>query len=406
MPPRRSYYGTPFCTTLPWRPGRGPHTLHTMNAPQRLIEDLAHDGLKTASPGAAIAALGPEGLLQAAAGVSSLRRGDPLRVDHRFAIGSITKTVVAVVIHQLAAQGVLDLNATPADYLDAATIAGIANADRAPLRTMLDHTSGIPTWEFDPAWIRRGRGDLFEPGHPFAKAETLSYLRGRYPPVNPVGERYSYSNTNHTLLGLIIERTTGRTFESEARCRVLNPQCLSSFALESFEPIPSGALAIPHHLATPFFRERAGVSPHFVECGDDVIDTSAADLSPEWAAGGYVATVADLCRYGHALMTNAYGESVGSAMRAFRDVDGAQRRPYRLRVAPGLFEFDVPRGPVAGHFGGTLGHCAALLFPPSGRGTVLAVGLNLGRMHTDADGEAEHSVWKRWIVEEVYARLA
>ena len=378
----------------------------TVNATQQRIEALAREGLNTGSPGVVIACLCREGLIQAAAGVSSLRRGDPLLPDHRFAIGSITKTVVAVVVHQLVAEDLLDLSATPAEYLDAAVITGIANADRAPLRTLLDHTSGIPSWEFDPDWIRRGRGEWFAPGHPFAKDETLSYLRGRYPPVNAPGERYSYSNTNHTLLGLIVERTTGRTFESEARRRVLDPLDLRSFALESFEPIPAGALATPHHLATPFFRTTAGISPVFTEIATDVIDTSAADLSPEWAAGGYVATVGDLCRYGHGLMTNACGESAGSAMRAFRDVEGTPRRPYRLRVAPGLFELDTPSGPVAGHFGGTLGHCAALLFPPSGSGVVLAVGLNLGRMHTDADSDAEHSVWKRWIVDDVYARVA
>ena len=391
---------------MPSRAGTSGGPEHTLAAMQRHIEDLARDGLKTGSPGVAIACLCPEGLIQAAAGVSSLRRGDRLRLDHRFAIGSITKTLVAVVVHQLAAEGVLDLNATPAEYLDAAVTTGIANADRAPLRTLLDHTSGIPSWEFDPDWIRRGRGDRFAPGHPFAKDETLSYLRGRYRAVNAPGQRYSYSNTNHTLLGLIVEQTTDRTFESEARRRVLAPLDLRSFALESFEPIPAGALATPHHLATPFFRKTAGISPAFTEVAPDVIDTSAADLSPEWAAGGYVATVGDLCRYGHGLMTHAYGESVGSALRAFRDVDGTPDRPLRLRVAPGLFELETPAGPVAGHFGGTLGHCAALLFPTAGDGTVLAVGLNLGRMHTDADSDAEHSVWKRWIVEEVYARLA
>ena len=373
---------------------------------QRDLEELAREGLKTGSPGVAIACLRPEGHIQAAAGVLSLRRGDRLRLDHRFAIGSITKTVVAVVVHQLAAEDVLDLNATPAEYLDDAVIAGVANADRAPLRTLLDHTSGIPSWEFDPDWIRRGRGERFAPGRPFAKEQTLSYLRGRHPPVNAPGDRYSYSNTNHTLLGLIVERTTGRTFESEARRRVLDPLDLHSFAMESFEPIPAGALATPHHLATPFFRKTAGISPAFTEVAPDVIDTSAADLSPEWAAGGYVATVSDLCRYGRGLMTNAYGESVGAAMRAFRDVDGLPRRPHRLRVAPGLFEIETAAGRVAGHFGGTLGHCAALLFPTSGSGSVVAVGLNLGRMHTDADSNAEHSVWKRWIVEDVYASVA
>ena len=53
---------------------------------------------------------------------------------------------------------------------------------------------------------------------------------------------------------------------------------------------------------------------------------------------------------------------------------------------------------MAGHFGGTLGYCAALMFPPVGVGTVVALGLNPGRMHT----AAEHALWQSWLLEKVY----
>ena len=329
-----------------------------------------------------------------------------MRLEYRFAIGSISKTLVAVVIHQLVEKGVLELQRTPGDYLDAAVLDGIPNAAVAPLRTLLEHTSGIPTWEFDAEWIRRGRGDRFDPERPFAKMDTLAYVRRRAPATNAPGARYAYSNTNHTILGLVIEAVTDNTFAAEVRRRILDPLRLTSFALESFETIPPGTMATPHHLATPFFRTTAGVSRHFAERGADLIDTSAADLSPEWAAGGYVAAMADLARYGHALVENAFGEGVGAALRAYREIDGTPESPFPRRPGLGLFEFLGPSGPVAGHFGGTLGYCAALMFPPVGVGTVVAVGLNLGRMHTAADAAAEHALWQSWLLEKVYPQLA
>ena len=108
-------------------------------------------------------------------------------------------------------------------------------------------------------------------------------------------------------------------------------------------------MATPHHLATPFFRATAGVSHHFVQRGGDLIDTSAVDLSPEWAAGGYIAAMADLARNGQALVENAFGEGVGAALRAYREIDGTPESPFPRRPGLGLFEFLGPSGPVAGH---------------------------------------------------------
>jgi D-alanyl-D-alanine carboxypeptidase len=365
---------------------------------------LVREGLKLGSPGVVVSAIDVYGTsASAAAGLSSLRDHSPMTTHYRFAIGSITKTIVAVVVHQLVDEGHLSLNATGNDYLDEEILAGIANAREATLHTMMNHTSGIPSWEFDPDWIRRGRGDRFDPTRSFGKLDTLTYIRDRQPATGPVGKRYSYSNTNHTLLGLIIERVTGNDFATEVRRRVFESIGVTSFALESFEQIPEGAMAGAHHLATPFFRQTAGISSAFPEVSPDIIDTSAADLSPEWAAGGYVATMEDLATYGRALATDAYGMKVGRSLRAFESFEGPLHLPKPRRVGLGLFEIQTPVGAVAVHFGGTLGYCAAMMFPPDKPGPILTVGFNLGRMHTAA--EDEHNIWQRWVLDEAFPAI-
>ena len=89
---------------------------------------------------------------------------DPSRTSARahpgylYGVGSITKMFVPCVIEQLIDEGRLNLEATGRELLGDAVVAGIPNADRATVRQLLDHTSGVPSWEFDSQWIRHGRG--------------------------------------------------------------------------------------------------------------------------------------------------------------------------------------------------------------------------------------------------------
>lgn len=120
------------------------------------------------------------------------------------------------------------------------------------------------------------------------------------------GAKYSYSNTNYTLLGLLVEHVTGETVATEIRRRVITPLGLRDTYLESFEPSPSlgpagRALCRHYHSATPRYTVAAGGLhrgfPAVPGAGSFLVDTSAANLSPEWAAGGLVASVADLSRF-------------------------------------------------------------------------------------------------------------
>ena len=267
--------------------------------------------------------------------------------EHSFCIGSITKTFVAVVILQLVEEGKLDLNKTVLDYLrrptaaEAATsstsastddwlcyelVSKVPNSQRATLRHLLCHQSGIPTWEFQPDWIRAGRGaDIVDEDKIWTKLETLTFL---VPPPNDgdinqndndddysattatffPGQCFSYSNTNYTLLGLVIEHVTGNEASMEIRNRILEPLELTSAYLDSFEKLPANSnsrLPSHYHFATSAFRKSAGVSPLFSSLPHHhpcLINTSRANFSTEWTAGGLVMTMPDLWTYAQALL--------------------------------------------------------------------------------------------------------
>jgi CubicO group peptidase (beta-lactamase class C family) len=112
---------------------------------------------------------------------------------------------------------------------------------------LLSHQSGIPTWEFVPAWIRNARGVHLDPTKHWDSIESLTYVavvdndnddddddaKGdattTTSAVNPPpGERYGYSNTNYTILGHVVEAVTGQSIAHELRQRLLAPLSLRS----------------------------------------------------------------------------------------------------------------------------------------------------------------------------------
>ena len=216
-----------------------------------------------------------------------------------FGIGSITKTFLAVVTLQLVEEERVHFDDTAASVLGD-VVWGTANAEHATIAQLLSHTSGVPSWEDDPNWIRDGRGALLDVDRMWGKSDTLAYIKG-HPPVAAPGEIYNYSNTNYILLGLIIEKVTGAAALGEIRKRILKPLGLKDIYLEGFEPVPQDRLSHRYHWATPDFRRDAGVNTAFTELNPMLIDASRSNLSVEWTAGGMVATARDLALYGAAL---------------------------------------------------------------------------------------------------------
>jgi len=121
----------------------------------------------------------------------------PVRSDHLFQIGSISKSITALCIHSLVDDGLIDLNLPIAQYLQGIPL------PETPISTqqLLNHASGFP--HDAPAFPDTPDGGLWT---------------GFVP-----GSRASYSNIGYLLLGLIIARVTGRPHPDVIRERVLMP---------------------------------------------------------------------------------------------------------------------------------------------------------------------------------------
>jgi D-alanyl-D-alanine carboxypeptidase len=96
------------------------------------VQDQLEAVVATGVPGAAVVALGPQGRVEAAAGLADIATGESLTVEHRFRIGSVTKIFVAALVLKLVAEGLLDLDGDAAPFVEDVTI-----------RQLLNHTSGL-----------------------------------------------------------------------------------------------------------------------------------------------------------------------------------------------------------------------------------------------------------------------
>lgn len=344
--------------------------------PQQLQAAL-EGAVAQGAPGVSAAIATRDGVIwTGAAGYADVKAKTPLTTSHLFGVGSITKVFVTTVIMQLAQEGRLDLNRTAADILGGEVTKGIANADRATLAQLLAHTGGVASWEDDPRWIREGRGSKLKPAHVWGKTETLDYIRGPgHPALNEPGEKHNYSNTNYTLLGLVIEKVTGNTAAAEIRRRVIEPLGMRDTFLEGFETFDMNKLPHRYHWATPTFEQTAGIAKGFKRVRPDLIDATGSNLSVEWTAGGMVSTPSDIARLALALrdariVSPASLQFMTQWTPAWKDAE----------VGHGLFRTRTGAGNVIGHNGSVLGFTGSFYWTEQGD-AVVAVSSNVGTMH-------------------------
>jgi len=316
-------------------------------------------------------------LFTSSAGYSNLSPRERLAPTDGIGIGSITKTFVAVVALQLVEDGSLNLKATVRNTLGPEISRDIANAGTATLADLMNHTSGIPSWEDDPRWIRDGRGDHMDSNHVWAKSETLDYIRGQ-PALFSPGERYSYSNTNYTLIGVAIEQTTGNSLAAEIARRICLRLGLTHVYMEKFsDPIDATPRAHRYHYATPAFLRIAGLPSIARDIGGGLVDVTAANLSCEWAAGGMVSTSIDLARFFQGLRDGCLLSPESMAfMQAWRQA-GTLPSGEPFFVGHGLFRQPAGGQWLVGNTGSVLGSTACA-FWIEGTSTVFAVLSNIG----------------------------
>jgi CubicO group peptidase (beta-lactamase class C family) len=172
-------------------------------------------------------------------GVQSLETQTPVTVDSIFCTASVSKCFVATAVMQLVERRKIDLDAPLIQYLPYFQMDDERHR-RITIRQMLSHTSGMPDMD-ENEYLEF----VLHPEQDDGTAER--YVRGlknRKLIANP-GERFSYSNIAYNVLGDMLAKVSGKSFESTMREYILFPSGMpnSSFMLAD---VPTSLLAVPH----------------------------------------------------------------------------------------------------------------------------------------------------------------
>ncbi|MGW3563771.1 serine hydrolase domain-containing protein [Streptomyces sp. NPDC000941] len=265
---------------------------------QRTIADLPADD----ATAAIIRVGGRAGSWQGAAGVRDLASGQPVLAAGRFRAGSVTKVLTAAVVLQLVAEHKVALNRPVQRYLP-----GLLPADYPPITVaqLLNHTSGLRSAD--------GPGDPFEAqyAHRFdtTTPQQLIASATAHPLEFTPGRKQHYLNINYTVLGLLIEKLTGDSYERQVQRRILTPLGMRDTSYPGTDPRIPG----PHNLG--YQRTPTGL-----------VDVTDWNVSAGWAAGDVISTAADLERLTVALFSG-------------RVVPKAQLR-HMLEVPKGITMYD------------------------------------------------------------------
>jgi CubicO group peptidase (beta-lactamase class C family) len=134
-------------------------------------------------------------------GMANLELGIPVSPEMVFELGSITKQFTAASILLLQERGQLRVEDEITKYLaDYPT-----HGQKITVENLLTHTSGIPSYTGMAEWMPRVREDM-------KLADLIAMFKDKPLEFNP-GERWAYDNSGYILLGAIIEKVSGKSYE-------------------------------------------------------------------------------------------------------------------------------------------------------------------------------------------------
>jgi D-alanyl-D-alanine carboxypeptidase len=280
----------------------------------------------THAPGGVMLVANGGSVWRGATGLAVKRPRQPMRVDRRFRIASVTKPFVATVVLQLVAEGRLRLDNTVERWLPGAVPGGSS----ITLRHLLSHTSGLVD-------------------QPFVQTAELG--------------KFSYANRNWTLLGAIVEAATGSPVAQEVERRIVQPLGLRDTAW------PATATLLP--------RLAHGYTP---VTGSDA--TTAATPCVGAPSCALVSSAADLRRFLDALFGGRLlPEALVDAMRVPVEV-GPRYTGLYDGYGLGLMKIEAPCGTAWGHRGRVAGYTSYAFASADGRRRIVVL-LNVGEPDDD-----------------------
>lgn len=285
-----------------------------------------------------------------ALGYADVEAHEPVALDSRFPIGSVSKSVTATAAAMLWEDGVLDLDADVHGY--------VPDYPDLPYplttRELLSHQGGIRHYRLTlhpPLFSESALDRPFE-----TTQEALSIFSGD-PLLFEPDTDFHYSTYGYTLVAAAMEGASGMPFLDILRARVFDPVGLTNTSADDRDrPAPG--------------RVTEYMTLRFVP---GLVPAPETNSSYKWAGGGLLSTPTDLVRFGGALLAgDLVSDSTRAVMFTPRTTSDGEINPQRYGLGWRNGGMSYPRGSettlVVLHHGGTaIGAITALLLLPDSR---------------------------------------
>ncbi|MGH9888071.1 MAG: serine hydrolase domain-containing protein, partial [bacterium] len=294
---------------------------------------------------------GRDTLLLKGYGLSDIENQVPVTPQTVFRIGSITKQFTSSAVMQLVEQGKVDLDDDMSKYIPQYPTRG----RRIPVRYLLNHTSGIPSYtDVGPRFGNVARLDLSH--------DSLVAVIASDSLVFEPGTHFYYNNPGYYMLGMLLEKVTGKPYGDYLAERLFAPNGLSSTVYCDTKRI------IPHR-AQGYDRAQG-----------KLVNTEYISMQLPYAAGSLCSTVGDLVSWTNKL---AGGQVVlpASYKQMTTPVTLPSKRP--MSYGFGLTVDTIGGRRLVSHGGGINGFISSLMFVPEESLTV-AVLANTSPAPSDA----------------------
>jgi D-alanyl-D-alanine carboxypeptidase len=310
---------------------------------QRLLDEWIRQGV----PGVLMSVQsGTHGTWTGASGMADIANRVPMQPCAISRAGSVVKLFTATTVLLLAEEGKLKLDDPITQYLPDAVLSPLKNARQSTIRQLLHHSSGIYNYIQNLQFQTASLNELSKTWYP---DELLAYAHNQSAYFG-VDQDVRYSNTNYVLLGMIIEKVTGKHFSVVFKEKIFDPLALKHTSFDINAPIPHG------------------LARGYIDLYSDLHLTESTYYSG-WdyftADGGLISNPYDLAKFIRALFRGQLlSASSLTHMQQWLAPKEKDAEFFPIEYGLGLFRIQTPYGYAVYHSGDAIGYYGITLYFP------------------------------------------
>lgn len=293
-------------------------------------------------------------IAQSSAGYANISTKEKFELETKLRMGSIAKPMTALATMQLVEEGLIDLDLAIQTYIPDYPV---HPKTQITVRHLLSHTSGI-------AGYKDGRESNTTVEYPTLH-DALSLFKDRDLLFEP-GTQYSYTTYGYTVLGAIIEKVSGGTFEEYMQKNIWDKAGMTHTGVEKY--------GVKVNNQSELYTRNNGKGKAKI--------AKENNLSNRIPGGGFYTTLGDMLKFGNAVLNHLFVKE--STLNLMREHHSLEKENNAYGFGWFLYGSKPTEGSIIGHPGGQTGNTSFLFIVPSKK-AVSVILANTSRAQSSID---------------------